>query len=74
MADKVTPIGTEALPDNPELENLKIREKVLSDKVKALDGMNLNLASKPGHDLQESKRRTAEQLAEVRKEIQRLEK
>lgn len=76
MADKENraPVGTEPLPDSPELANLKEREKVLLDKQKNLEKMDANQQARGAVDLAQVKRQNALQLAEVRKAIAGLKK
>lgn len=76
MADKETrtPVGTEPIPDSPELTNLKEREKVLLDKQKNLEKMDANQQARGAVDLAQVKRQNALQLAEVRKAIAGLKK
>lgn len=71
---KKTAGGTAALPDSPELTNLKEREKAFVDEIARLDAMNANKANQGGHDINEVKRRAQQHLAEVRKEIQAITK
>lgn len=72
MADSKTPaVGTVALPDSPELVNLREREKSFVDEIARLDKMDANqIARAPGsHDLMEVKRLANTHLTEVRKAI-----
>lgn len=72
MADAPkTPGGTVALPENPELANLREREKALVDEIARLEGMDANkIARAPGgHDLTDVKRLANIHLTEVRRAI-----
>lgn len=75
MADqKKAPVGTDPIPDSPELANLKEREKMLVEKGKKLDSMDANEQARGGVDIAQVKRQNATQLAEIRKAIAKLVK
>lgn len=70
MADqKKPPLNTAQAPENPELVNLREREKVLTEKVAHLEKVDANDYRQRGFDINEVKRRAQLQLAEVRKAI-----
>lgn len=72
--DKKKPVatGTEAPPENPELENLLAKEKNQLAKIDQLEKMDAAHFERQRFDLMEVKRRAQSQLAEIRSEIKRV--
>lgn len=66
-----TPGGTVALPENPELQNLRDRETALKAELERLEKMDLNKVS-ADFDVAAVKRRAQIHLAEIRKAIEEI--
>ena len=60
--------------ESAEMTNLKAKEKMLADKLAGHDKADANHYKREGFDINEIKRRTQTQLAEVRKAIADLSK
>lgn len=74
MDGNLPPGNTQKAPDNPALVNLREREKMLVEKLAGHNKADANAYLRQGFDIAEIKRRTESQLAEVRKEIDKLAK
>lgn len=74
MAKKETPTppaGTDALPEDPVLANLREREKQHVDKRAFLDTVDANEYLRQGFDVQEMKRREDNTIVAIRNNIQK---
>lgn len=69
MADQKKPVE-----ESPEVQNLREREKILTEKVASLEKADANEYRRKGFDIHEIKQRAQKQLAEVKQEIARLTK
>lgn len=74
MPEAKSSSGITPLPPSPVLDNLKDRETALVAEIAKLSKMDPNKNADGGHDLLEVKRRTENQLVEIRKAIQEATK